>query len=386
MQIPQEWSHKQRSCITPFVASSGVTSTVCTTERGASHFLSSSTSETAHNLQRATKGNKIRKNTRGVQKPANEKDAVQNQPGDNHLEDIHDGVTYDQNLAQNTSAKMSSRHGTEKVPNLLSKQDIQEFAADVATRNVALNTQFIRSVGNDKRSIGERIMSILPHHHDESVAKKRKHLDHDDSLVETGEIWHSHDSLQQEEQQPRRCDMKLELDTLLSRLPYKQMMQDILPSNTERAMASVPLVTRVYEESYMREPMRTGERLCVMGTECECMFINPNNAFVGVEFVIPDEDLDTQTPQMCVLCSRACTQQLFYDVVFDNTTFQGTIQRFGNMHSIPNEYMKESMLICPPNGPIHAMPLPIVSHQRNRYTVVKLGGVKYIRQHGVFFQ
>ena len=302
---------------------------------------------------------------------------------------------YDQKQAQQTSAKMSLRHGTGKGPNLISKQDIEAFATDIATRNIALNTQFIRSVGNDKRSIGERIMSILPHYHDESVAKKRKYLDQNDSTVETGKKMQLHEwcdengqknKATQEQQQPQRCDMKLELDTLLSLLPYKQMMQDILPSNTERAMASIPLVTRVYEESYMREPMRPGERSCVMGNECECMFINPNNAFIGVEFVIPDEDLDTQTPQMCVLCSRACTQQLFYDVVFDNTTFQGTIQRFGNMHSIPNEYMKESMLICPPNGPIHAMPLPIVSHQRNRYTVVKLGGVKYMRQHGVFFQ
>lgn len=44
-----------------------------------------------------------------------------------------------------------------------------------------------------------------------------------------------------------RYDMSLELDTLLSRLPYKRMMQDMLPSNPEHPMPSLPYVTRVYE-------------------------------------------------------------------------------------------------------------------------------------------
>lgn len=89
---------------------------------------------------------------------------------------------------------------------------------------------------------------------------------------------------------------------------------------------------------------------------------------------------------MCVICSRAHTQQLFYDVIFDNATFNGLIQRYGNLHDVPNEYARNVMLVCPPNGPMHCMPLPIMSHQRNRYTVCRIGGVHYLRQHGVYFR
>lgn len=72
--------------------------------------------------------------------------------------------------------------------------------------------------------------------------------------------------------------------------------------------------------------------------------------------------------------------------MFDNATFNGTIQRFGNMHSIAGEYSKDVMLICPCNGPLHIMPIPIVSHQRNRYSVRNNAGIKYLQQHGVLFQ
>jgi hypothetical protein len=182
-----------------------------------------------------------------------------------------------------------------------------------------------------------------------------------------------------------RYDMSLELDTLLSRLPYKRMMHDMLPNSSDRPVPSVPYVTRVYEEGYMREVMHPSERPCAMRNLCECMFIDPEQPFVGVEFLVPGEERG-EVPQMCVVCSRAHTQQLFYDIVFDNASFGGLIQRYGNLHDVANEYARSVMLICPPNGPLHCMPLPIVSHQRNRYAVAKVGGVHYLRQHGVHFQ
>ena len=43
------------------------------------------------------------------------------------------------------------------------------------------------------------------------------------------------------------------------------------------------------------------------------------------------------------------------------------------------------MLICPHNGPLNSMPLPIVSHQRNRYSVKKISGICYLQQHHVLF-
>jgi hypothetical protein len=90
---------------------------------------------------------------------------------------------------------------------------------------------------------------------------------------------------------------------------------------------------------------------------------------------------------MCVLCYRAITQQLYYDVIFDKCEFPGTIQKFGNIHSESGEYALEAMLIAAPSAPVHIMPLPIVSHQRNRYQVYSVsGGVKRLRQTNVYFQ
>jgi hypothetical protein len=74
--------------------------------------------------------------------------------------------------------------------------------------------------------------------------------------------------------------------------------------------ADVPVISRVYEESFMREPT-AGERKCVMGTSCEAMVIDKNKPFIAVEFNFPGKTLEV--PQMCVLCYRKHTQRLFYD-------------------------------------------------------------------------
>lgn len=38
------------------------------------------------------------------------------------------------------------------------------------------------------------------------------------------------------------------------------------------------------------------------------------------------------------------------------------------------------MLICPPHAPLQCMPLPAMSHQRNRYRVVVNGGLRHLEQ------
>ena len=38
------------------------------------------------------------------------------------------------------------------------------------------------------------------------------------------------------------------------------------------------------------------------------------------------------------------------------------------------------MLVCPPHVPLHCMPLPIKSHQRNKYRVKIKNGVKCLEQ------
>jgi hypothetical protein len=65
-----------------------------------------------------------------------------------------------------------------------------------------------------------------------------------------------------------RCeDLEYELDffDILSHIDYKGVLEGLFGG---RGMgADVPVISRVYEESFMREPT-AGERKCVMGTSC----------------------------------------------------------------------------------------------------------------------
>lgn len=48
------------------------------------------------------------------------------------------------------------------------------------------------------------------------------------------------------------------------------------------------------------------------------------------------------------------------------------IQRYGNIFGQPGEYSVDCMISCAgtASGGLSAMPLPIMSHQRSRYSVV----------------
>eukprot|EP00961_Rhodomonas_salina_P228414 3087223-Rhodomonas_salina.1 len=172
---------------------------------------------------------------------------------------------------------------------------------------------------------------------------------------------------------------ELVLDGILSRVPYRAMLEELF-GGTDRLPPSVPIVTRVYEESFMRECLHAGERACVMGARCEGMFVDRQHPFTVTEFLLPGEPAP-ESAQMCVLCSRKVTQQLYHDMLFAGTTFRGVIQRYGNICGEPGEYAREAVLVCPPHGHVHCMPLPIVAHQRNRYSVSVHAGKKYLRQH-----
>jgi hypothetical protein len=166
-----------------------------------------------------------------------------------------------------------------------------------------------------------------------------------------------------------RCEeVECELDffDILSHIDYKGVLEGLFGG---RGMGiDVPVISRAYEESFMREPM-SGERKCVMGTSCEAMVIDKSKPFIAVEFQLPGKS--TEVPQMCVLCSRKHTQRLFYDFLYRATpaTCTGVIQRYGVLCNIPGEYRKDMCLIMPPHGPVHCMPYPSVTYQRSHFTV-----------------
>jgi hypothetical protein len=101
---------------------------------------------------------------------------------------------------------------------------------------------------------------------------------------------------------------------------------------------------------------------------------------------------------MCVLCSRKTTQKLYFDMCYAGVAPHCVIQRYGspepvsplkrtcrygNIFGQVGEYSIDCMLACPPELSLHSMPVPIMSHQRNRYSVVNVCGSKQLKQHRV---
>lgn len=174
----------------------------------------------------------------------------------------------------------------------------------------------------------------------------------------------------------------LDLDHILSQLPYRSILENMFHGCTDIEKTPLPIISKSYEESFMRQPHHD-ENPCIFGNMCECMFIDPSAPFTAVEFRLSG---DSSKPQMCVLCSRRTTQKMFYDMCYTGKAPQGIIQRYGNIFGHSGEYSVECMLACPQGFNLHCMPLPIMSHQRNKYSVMTSGGFKYLQQHRVSYE
>jgi len=92
-------------------------------------------------------------------------------------------------------------------------------------------------------------------------------------------------------------------------------------------MPDVPIVTRVYEERFMRESMSSSEKDCMMGEACECMLIDAARPFVATQFVIPN--ISNEHQGMCVLCLRKTTQLLYYKTIYNGVNVNTLIQKYG---------------------------------------------------------
>lgn len=145
-------------------------------------------------------------------------------------------------------------------------------------------------------------------------------------------------------------------------------------------------VSKAYEDTYLRQAVGIEERSCVRGEDCECMFIDATQPFVGVEYLLPWERSRKEVNGMCLPCTRAATQALFYDILHSDTQVTGLVQKFYNEHSREGEYRLCAMLFCPPSGPLHNLPMPVLRHQRNFYSVHCKNNVYFMNQVGVDFR
>lgn len=141
----------------------------------------------------------------------------------------------------------------------------------------------------------------------------------------------------------------LNLDPILSTSSYRNLVENLFNSSSDCVAPVIPVISKAYEESFMREPIHASERTCVMGDKCECNFISSDNGFIAVEFLLPHE-VGGKNRQTCVLCHRRTVQTLFYDLLYVGRPFKGIIQRYGNITSVVGEYRNDVMLVCPIGG------------------------------------
>lgn len=173
----------------------------------------------------------------------------------------------------------------------------------------------------------------------------------------------------------------LNLEQILESMPFCKLLENIAKTTDGD---SIPLVTRTYEESFMRQS-NSLEEDCVMKEECECMKIDERRRFVGTRFILPNITT-TNNCTLCVLCLRKITQLIYYKIINEGVRVQMGIQKYGNICGEAGEYHPSAMLMCPSNLDKVVMPLPIVAHQRNRYSVEEVTGQFVIRQHRVHME
>ena len=174
---------------------------------------------------------------------------------------------------------------------------------------------------------------------------------------------------------------------LVSLSNYNDVLSDACAAS-KQLTSELKSVSKVFEDSCLRQPMHAHERACSRGDDCECMFLDAACPFVGVEYVLPWEQASgtKKTGGFCLPCLRAATLALYMDILHTGRTTSKLIQRYYNEHSKPGEYRLSCMLIAGPNGPVANLPLPIVRHQRSNYEVYKHNGVVYARQVNVDFR
>jgi hypothetical protein len=170
----------------------------------------------------------------------------------------------------------------------------------------------------------------------------------------------------------------LNLSTILSGVAYREILENLF-GDGDGVSAEIPVVSKAYEEAYLRECIGPNERPCVMGADCEGHNISKTHRFACTELLLPGEG--RAEPQMCVLCCRKHTQKLYYDVLYNPPAMHtGAIQRYGVVVGVPGEYAAGSALIMPATGPVHAMPFPSVAYCRADYTVVVRNATRFVVQ------
>jgi hypothetical protein len=157
----------------------------------------------------------------------------------------------------------------------------------------------------------------------------------------------------------------------------------------EHVRVSIQVVTRAYEENYLREP--TGkERSCIMGDQCQGMHLPHvnDNAFVLREFLLPTEEEEynrtAKLPaegRLCLMCKRSEIARAFINIRADGMGVKNNIilQDYRNIVDEEGEYCLEDCLLSSPQV-FQGLLDPVVLHLRNAYRLKVVKGVRHYEQ------
>lgn len=169
--------------------------------------------------------------------------------------------------------------------------------------------------------------------------------------------------------------------------------QDTLsPEDTrhkETARSTIEIVTRDYEQGYLREPVQD-ERPCIMGENCQGMQLPhiKDQKFILREFLLPSEEEEwkrtRQWPKegrLCILCKRAEIARAFINIRADGMGVKNNmiLQDYRNLVNVPGEYRLKDCILSS-STIFQGLLDPVVLHIKSGYRVKTVGGVRHLDQ------
>jgi hypothetical protein len=160
-------------------------------------------------------------------------------------------------------------------------------------------------------------------------------------------------------------------------------------NDRERLRNTLQVVTRKYEESFLREKY-PHERACAMGNKCEGLNIVMANdkGFILVEFLLPSEkeeyDKTGKFPsenRLCLMCNRAHIARAYINIRADGMGAKedAVLPDYRNLVEVPGEYCLKDCIVSS-RDVYEGILDPIVLHVRTGYRVVERNGHRFYEQ------
>tara|TARA_B110000008_G_C16928636_1_gene547802 strand:+ start:514 stop:1356 length:843 start_codon:yes stop_codon:yes gene_type:complete len=157
----------------------------------------------------------------------------------------------------------------------------------------------------------------------------------------------------------------------------------------EHVRTSIQVVSRAYEEEYLREPVRK-ERPCIMGEQCQGMHLThvTENAFIIREFLLPTEEEEYKRTgklpsegRLCLMCKRSEIARAFINIRADGMGVKSNVmlQDYRNIVGKEGEYCMEDCILSSPTI-FQGLLEPIVLHLRNAYRLRINEGIRHYDQ------